>query len=179
MVVAVLGTTISPYLFFWQASQEVEDSRRRPGRRELLRDPDYVAEHLSRIKQDTIVGMTLSNLVALCIVLATAVTLSQHGITEIDSSAQAAEALRPVAGEFAFAVFAMGIIGTGLLAVPVLAGSAAYAVSELFGWKEGKAFARRAASISSSSPPPASARRWASSSSTRCGPWCGAQWSTA
>jgi len=137
MVVAVLGTTISPYLFFWQASQEVEDSRRRPGRRELLRDPNYVAEHLSRIKQDTIVGMTLSNLVALCIVLATAVTLSQHGITQIDSSAQAAEALRPVAGEFAFAVFAMGIIGTGLLAVPVLAGSAAYAVSELFGWKEG------------------------------------------
>ena len=137
MVVAVLGTTISPYLFFWQASQEVEDCRRRPGRRELLRDPEYVAEHLSRIKQDTIVGMTFSNLVALCIVLATAVTLNQHGITEIDSSAQAAEALRPVAGEFAFAVFAMGIVGTGLLAVPVLAGSAAYAVSELFGWKAG------------------------------------------
>jgi Mn2+/Fe2+ NRAMP family transporter len=137
MVVAVLGTTISPYLFFWQASQEVEDCRRRPGRRELLKDPDYVAEHLSRIKQDTIVGMTFSNLVALCIVLATAVTLNQNGITEIQSSAQAAEALRPVAGEFAFAVFALGIVGTGLLAVPVLAGSAAYAVSELFGWRAG------------------------------------------
>ena len=137
MVVAVLGTTISPYLFFWQASQEVEDCRRRPGRRELLKDPEYVAEHLSRIKQDTIIGMTFSNLVALCIVLATAVTLNQNGITEIESAAQAAEALRPVAGQFAFAVFAMGIIGTGLLAVPVLAGSAAYAVSELFGWKAG------------------------------------------
>ena len=111
--------------------------RRRPGRRELLKDPEYVAEHLSRIKQDTIVGMTFSNLVALCIVLATAVTLNQHGITEIESAAQAAEALRPVAGEFAFAVFALGIVGTGLLAVPVLAGSAAYAVSELFGWKAG------------------------------------------
>ena len=84
MVVAVLGTTISPYLFFWQASQEVEECRRRPGRRELLRDPEYVAEHLSRIRQDTIVGMTFSNLVALCIVLATAVTLNQHGITEVD-----------------------------------------------------------------------------------------------
>ena len=137
MVVAVLGTTISPYLFFWQASQEVEDCRRRPGRRELLKDPEYVAEHLSRIKQDTIIGMTFSNLVALCIVLATAVTLNQNGITEIESAAQAAEALRPVAGEFAFAVFALGIVGTGLLAVPVLAGSAAYAVSELFGWKAG------------------------------------------
>ena len=137
MVVAVLGTTISPYLFFWQASQEVEDCRRRPGRRELLKDPEYVAEHLSRIKQDTIIGMTFSNLVALCIVLATAVTLNQNGITEIESAAQAAEALRPVAGEFAFAIFALGIVGTGLLAVPVLAGSAAYAVSELFGWKAG------------------------------------------
>jgi NRAMP (natural resistance-associated macrophage protein)-like metal ion transporter len=137
MVVAVLGTTISPYLFFWQASQEVEDCHRQPRRRELLKDPAYVAEHLSRIKQDTVVGMTFSNLVALCIVLATAVTLNQHGVTDIASSAQAAEALRPVAGEFAFAVFAMGIVGTGLLAVPVLAGSAAYAVSELFGWKAG------------------------------------------
>jgi len=137
MVVAVLGTTLSPYLFFWQASQEVEDCRRRPGRRELLRDPEYVAEHLSRIRQDTLVGMTFSNLVALCIVLATAVTLNQQGITQIASAAQAAEALRPVAGEFAFAVFALGIVGTGLLAVPVLAGSAAYAVSELFGWKAG------------------------------------------
>ncbi len=135
MVVAVLGTTISPYLFFWQASQEVEDNRRRPNAQELHEHPEYVVEHLSRIKQDTFVGMTFSNLIALCIVIATAVTLNQHGITNIQTSAQAAEALRPVAGEFAFVVFAMGIIGTGLLAVPVLAGSAAYAVSEVFGWK--------------------------------------------
>ena len=96
-----------------------------------------MSEHLSRIKQDTFVGMGFSNLVALCIVVATAVTLNEHGITNIQTSAQAAEALRPVAGEFAFLVFALGIIGTGLLAVPVLAGSAAYAVSELFGWKAG------------------------------------------
>jgi NRAMP (natural resistance-associated macrophage protein)-like metal ion transporter len=137
MVVAVLGTTISPYLFFWQASQEVEDSRRRPESKELRTHPAYASEHLSRIKQDTFVGMTFSNLIALCIVIATAVTLNEHGITHIQTSAQAAEALRPVAGEFAFAVFALGIVGTGLLAVPVLAGSAAYAVSELFGWKAG------------------------------------------
>lgn len=137
IVVAVLGTTISPYLFFWQASQEVEDSRRRPEAKALRLHPEYVAEHLSRIKQDTFVGMTFSNLIALCIVIATAVTLNEHGITNIQTSAQAAEALRPVAGDFAFAVFALGIIGTGLLAVPVLAGSAAHAVSELFGWKAG------------------------------------------
>jgi NRAMP (natural resistance-associated macrophage protein)-like metal ion transporter len=137
MVVAVLGTTISPYLFFWQAAQEVEDNRRRPQSRELRSHPEYAAEHLSRIKQDTFVGMTFSNLIALCIVVATAVTLNEQGITNIQTSAQAAEALRPVAGDFAFAVFALGIIGTGLLAVPVLAGSAAYAVSELYGWKAG------------------------------------------
>ncbi len=137
MVVAVLGTTISPYLFFWQAAQEVEDSRRRPEAIELHRHPAYVAEHLLRIKQDTFVGMIFSNLIALCIVVATAVTLNEHGVFNIQTSAQAAEALRPVAGEFAFFVFSLGIVGTGLLAVPVLAGSAAYAVSELFGWKSG------------------------------------------
>jgi NRAMP (natural resistance-associated macrophage protein)-like metal ion transporter len=137
MVVAVLGTTISPYLFFWQAAQEVEDKRRRPQSHDLRAHPEYAAEHLSRIKQDTFVGMTFSNVIALCIVLATAVTLNEHGITNIQTSAQAAEALRPVAGDFAFAIFALGIIGTGLLAVPVLAGSAAYAVSELYGWKAG------------------------------------------
>ena len=137
MVVAVLGTTISPYLFFWQASQEVEDNHRRPNVRELREHPEYVAEHLSRIKEDTFVGMTFSNVIALFIVIATAVTLNEHGITNIQTSAQAAEALRPVAGEFAFAVFAMGIVGTGLLAVPVLAGSAAYAASEVFGWRAG------------------------------------------
>ena len=137
MVVAVLGTTISPYLFFWQATQEVEDCRRRPDVKTLRHHPAYVRKHLRRIKLDTVVGMGFSNLVALCIVVATAVTLNQRGIVNIQTSAQAAEALRPVAGEFAFLVFALGIVGTGLLAVPVLAGSAAYAVSELFGWKAG------------------------------------------
>jgi NRAMP (natural resistance-associated macrophage protein)-like metal ion transporter len=137
MVVAVLGTTISPYLFFWQAAQEVEDAERRPQAAQLRSHPEYAAEHLSRIKADTFVGMSFSNVIALCIVVATAVTLNMRGVTDIQSSAQAAEALRPVAGEFAFAIFALGIIGTGLLAVPVLAGSAAYAVSEVFGWKHG------------------------------------------
>ena len=137
MVVAVLGTTISPYLFFWQATQEVEDGRRRPETHALRHHKAYASEHLSRIKQDTVVGMGVSNLVALCIVVATAVTLNERGVTAIQTSAQAAEALRPVAGEFAFLVFGLGIVGTGLLAVPVLAGSAAYAVSELFGWKAG------------------------------------------
>jgi NRAMP (natural resistance-associated macrophage protein)-like metal ion transporter len=137
MVVAVLGTTISPYLFFWQAAQEVEDSKRRPGVAELKTHPAYAAEHLSRIKVDTFVGMGFSNIIALCIVIATAVTLNQQGITDIQTSSQAAQALRPVAGEFAFLLFALGIVGTGLLAVPVLAGSAAYAISELFGWKAG------------------------------------------
>jgi NRAMP (natural resistance-associated macrophage protein)-like metal ion transporter len=137
MVVAVLGTTISPYLFFWQAAQEVEDNFRRPEAAMLRSNPAYAAEHLWRIKQDTYVGRLFSNLIALCIVIATAVTLHQHGATHIDTAAQAAEALRPVAGEFAFGVFALGIVGTGLMAVPVLAGSAAYAVSEVFGWKAG------------------------------------------
>jgi NRAMP (natural resistance-associated macrophage protein)-like metal ion transporter len=137
MVVAVLGTTISPYLFFWQASQEVEDDNRRPEAAEMRSHPRYVAKHLFRIKIDTYVGMSFSNIIAVCIVIATAVTLNQHGITSIQTSAQAAEALRPVAGDFAFAIFALGIIGTGMLAVPVLAGSAAYAVSEAFGWKSG------------------------------------------
>lgn len=137
MIVAVLGTTISPYLFFWQAAQEVEDNNRRPRSAELKTNPEYAAEHLSRIKEDTFIGIGFSNIIALCIVIATAVTLNQQGITDIQTSAQAAEALRPIAGEFSFELFAFGIIGTGLLAVPVLAGSAAYAVSELFGWKAG------------------------------------------
>ncbi|WP_022979816.1 NRAMP family divalent metal transporter [Ideonella sp. B508-1] len=135
MSVAVLGTTISPYLFFWQAAQEVEEIRLRPNAAELRSVPAYAQDHLLRIKQDTYIGMSFSNLVALCIVLATAVTLNMHGITNIQTSSQAAEALRPVAGEFAFAVFTLGIVGTGLLAVPVLAGSAAYAVSEGLDWK--------------------------------------------
>ena len=137
MVVAVLGTTISPYLFFWQAAQEVEDDRRRPDAAALRGLNGHAQEHLHRIKVDTYVGMLFSNAIALCIVLATAVTLNMHGTTHIQTSAQAAEALRPVAGDFAFALFALGIVGTGLLAVPVLAGSAAYAVSEVFGWRAG------------------------------------------
>ena len=136
MVVAVLGTTISPYLFFWQASQEAEDKRRR-AKPAYAVGPDSAKGHLFRIKLDTFVGMIFSNAVALCIVIATAVTLNQRGVSTIASAAQAAEALRPIAGDFAFAVFALGIIGTGLLAVPVLAGSAAYAVSEVFGWRAG------------------------------------------
>ena len=137
MVVAVLGTTISPYLFFWQASQEAEDKSRRPRAASIAGSAADAAGHLARIKLDTFVGMLFSNAVALCIVIATAVTLNQRGVTTIATAAQAAEALRPIAGEFAFAVFAMGIIGTGLLAVPVLAGSAAYAVSEVLGWRAG------------------------------------------
>jgi len=137
MVVAVLGTTISPYLFFWQASQEVEDNNRRPDAIELHTHPAYAAEHLARIKQDTFIGMIFSNVIAVCIVIATAVTLNLQGMTNIQTSAQAALALKPIAGEFAFVIFALGIIGTGLLAVPVLAGSAAYAVSEVFGWTTG------------------------------------------
>jgi NRAMP (natural resistance-associated macrophage protein)-like metal ion transporter len=137
IVVAVLGTTISPYLFFWQAAQEVEDNRRRPEAMALRDHPEYAAEHLWRIKEDTYIGMLFSNGIALCIVLATAVTLNAHGVTDILTASQAAEALRPIAGEFAFAVFALGIIGTGLLAVPVLAGSAAFAVSEVMGWQAG------------------------------------------
>jgi NRAMP (natural resistance-associated macrophage protein)-like metal ion transporter len=105
MVVAVLGTTISPYLFFWQATQEVEDCRRRHDGKNLHRHPAYVRKHLRRIKLDTVVGMGFSNLVALCIVVATAVTLNQRGIVDIQTSAQAAEALRPVAGEFAWRIF--------------------------------------------------------------------------
>ena len=137
IVVAVLGTTISPYLFFWQASQEVEEAQRRPEAASLRDHPAYIAEHLARIREDTVIGMTFSNLVAICIVIATAVTLNERGIFNIQTAAQAAEALRPVAGDFAFELFAVGIIGTGLLAVPVLAGSAAYAVSEVFDWKTG------------------------------------------
>jgi len=134
MVVAVLGTTISPYLFFWQASQEVEEmnqgeidpplrERGRGGHREL-----------DRIKLDTTVGMIFSNVIAFFIILTTAAVLNANGITNINSATEAAEALRPLAGDFTFLLFALGIIGTGMLAIPVLAGSAAYGVSEAFGW---------------------------------------------
>jgi NRAMP (natural resistance-associated macrophage protein)-like metal ion transporter len=129
LIVAVFGTTISPYLFFWQAAQEMEDAGDGA--------PHSGAEvrgHLRRIKFDTITGMSFSNLIAFCIILATGATLHAAGITSIQTSAQAAEALRPLAGDFAFLLFGLGIIGTGLLAVSVLAGSAAYAVAEAAGW---------------------------------------------
>ncbi|MQA39852.1 NRAMP family divalent metal transporter [Rugamonas aquatica] len=134
-VVAIFGTTISPYLFFWQASQEVEDLRADPEARALKHAQAQAPQNLQRIKIDTVVGMGFSNLVAVFIMLTTAATLGAHGITQIASSAQAASALRPIAGDFAFALFSMGIIGTGLLAVPVLAGSAAYAIAGAMRWK--------------------------------------------
>ena len=133
-VVAVFGTTISPYLFFWQASQEVEDIRADANALPLIDAPQQAASHLRRIKIDTYLGMGFSNLVAFFIILTTAVTLNLHGITDIQTSAQAATALRPIAGEFAFILFSAGIIGTGLLAIPVLAGSSAYAMAGAFNW---------------------------------------------
>ena len=131
-VVAILGTTISPYLFFWQAGQEIEEEHRHHAK-PLCLTPKEAGPELARIRQDTIVGMTFSNLVAISIVFATAATLHAHGVVDITTSAQAAQALRPIAGDFAFALFALGIVGTGMLAVPILAGSAAYAVTELIG----------------------------------------------
>ena len=128
--VAILGTTISPYLFFWQAAQEIEEEKRTHSK-PLYVAPKQAGAEIARIRQDTLIGMVFSNLVAVFIVFAAAATLNAHGITTIETSAQAAQALEPVAGKFAFLLFAFGIIGTGLLAVPVLAGSAAYAVSEM------------------------------------------------
>ena len=136
-LVAVLGTTISPYLFFWQASQEVEEQRAAPGHEPLREAPDQADEHLARIKLDTWMGMTFSNLIAFCIMVTTAATLNANDVTNIETAEQAALALRPIAGHFAFLLFASGIVGTGLLAVPVLAGSAAYAVAESRRWPIG------------------------------------------
>ncbi|MBV8767958.1 MAG: divalent metal cation transporter [Hyphomicrobiales bacterium] len=139
VVVAVLGTTISPYLFFWQASEEVEEIEESDGARPLKRAPEQAEPEFHRIRVDTYIGMALSNAVALFIVITTAATLNAHGVTDIQTSSQAAEALRPIAGPLVFLVFALGIIGTGLLALPVLAGSAAYALGETFGWRVGLA----------------------------------------
>jgi NRAMP (natural resistance-associated macrophage protein)-like metal ion transporter len=130
--VAILGTTISPYLFFWQAAQEIEEERRTHSK-PLYVAPRAAGPEMKRIRQDTLIGMVFSNLIAIFIVFAAAATLHVQGVTTIQTASQAAEALRPVAGRFAFLLFAIGIIGTGLLAVPVLAGSAAYAVSEMLG----------------------------------------------
>jgi NRAMP (natural resistance-associated macrophage protein)-like metal ion transporter len=134
MVVALLGTTISPYLFFWQASQEVEEMHQGKMHRPLRELTRGGHPELDRIKVDTIVGMIFSNAIAFFIILTTATVLNGHGITNISSATEAAEALRPLAGDFTFLLFALGIIGTGMLAIPVLAGSAAYGVSEAFGW---------------------------------------------
>jgi NRAMP (natural resistance-associated macrophage protein)-like metal ion transporter len=141
MVVAILGTTISPYLFFWQASEEVEDLKAFPRRRELMTAPEQGRPALLRIEIDTITGMVLSNLIALAIVATTAATLNTAGLRDIQTSAQAAEALTPIAGRFAGFLFAAGVIGVGLLAVPVLAGSSAYAIGEARRWPVG--FSRR------------------------------------
>ena len=138
-IVAVLGTTISPYLFFWQASQEAEDVRTIPRRKILKRAPEQGEAALNRIELDTLAGMGISNLIALAIMITTAATLNVKGVTDIATSAQAAEALRPIAGSLAETIFALGIVGTGLLAVPVLAGSAAYAIGEARKWPVGLA----------------------------------------
>jgi NRAMP (natural resistance-associated macrophage protein)-like metal ion transporter len=136
-ILAVLGTTISPYLFFWQAAEEAEDELNEPDPRPLREHPRDAAGEMQRIGVDTWTGMTFSNLVALAIVFGTAATLHAHGVTDIDTAAQAASALRPIAGPFAEVIFAAGIFGTGLLAVPTLAGSAAYAVGEALHWTVG------------------------------------------
>lgn len=148
MIVAVFGTTISPYLLFWQASQEAEDIRAVPERQVLKRSPDQGPDAIKRIELDTLIGMGVSNFIALAIIITTASTLNVSGVTDIQTSAQAAEALRPIAGNYAATIFALGVLGTGLLAIPVLAGSAAYAIGEARKWpiglarqpKEAKAF---------------------------------------
>ncbi len=137
VIVAVFGTTISPYLFFWQAALEVEEVDADPKAHALKQSPSQAPSQLRRINIDTYVGMGLSNSIALFIIIATAATLHQSGILDIETSAQAAEALRPIAGPLAFLLFSLGIIGTGMLAIPVLAGSAAYAVAETFRWRRG------------------------------------------
>jgi len=137
VIVGVLGTTISPYLFFWQASQEVEEMQAKPGAKPLMQDLPAAKGELRRIRWDTWSGMFYSNITAYFIILATAVTLHVAGITNIDTAAQAANALRPLAGNFTFIIFALGILGVGLIGVPVLAGSGAYALSEAMGWSSG------------------------------------------
>ena len=136
-IVAVFGTTISPYLFFWQSAQEVEEVDQRPDRHALVDAPGEAPAAMARIRFDTISGMFISNMIAIAIMIATAATLHAHGITNINTAADAASALKPIAGRFAFALFSLGIIGTGLLAIPVLAGSTGYAVAEALDWKTG------------------------------------------
>ena len=137
MVVAIFGTTISPYLFFWQASEEVEEIEGHSDEHALKEAPKEAREQLKRIGWDTYIGMAYSNVIAFFVILATAVTLNAHGVTNIQTASQAALALKPIAGDLASTLFALGIIGTGFLAIPTLAGSAAYALSEAMGWREG------------------------------------------
>jgi len=144
-VVAILGTTISPYLFFWQSSQEVEDTKAKPAREPLKRAPQQAEDALNRIQLDTLVGMGFSNGIALAIMVTAAATLHVAGQTSIQTAADAAAALKPLAGPLAGVLFALGIIGTGLLAAPVLAGSAAYGVGEAFRWPTGLARAPKEA----------------------------------
>ena len=144
-IVAVLGTTISPYLFFWQSSQEAEDVREDPDAKPLKRAPQQAPAEFRRIRIDTYLGMFMSNAIGWFIIITVAATLHAHGVKNIDTASQAAEALRPIAGPFAFMLFALGIVGTGLLAVPVLAGSAAYALAEALEWPSGLARKPKAA----------------------------------
>jgi Mn2+/Fe2+ NRAMP family transporter len=139
-IVALFGTTISPYLFFWQTSQEVEEVNSDPATSPLIEKPQQARRELGRIWIDTLAGMGVSTLVAIAIMISTAATLHLHGVTTIQSAAQAAQALEPVAGRFAFALFSLGVVGTGMLAVPVLAGSAAYAIGDARGWEAGLDF---------------------------------------
>ncbi len=136
-LIAVLGTTISPYLFFWQAAMETEEIRAAPEQDPLKYQPGQARTQLKRIRWDTYVGMGLSNVIAFFIILTAAATLHKNGAMNIDTSAQAAKALEPFAGKFAFMLFTLGIVGTGMLAIPVLAGSAAYAVGEALKWPTG------------------------------------------
>lgn len=136
-VVAIFGTTISPYLFFWQSAQETEEVHRNPHEEPLVDAPWQARREFRRMRLDTFAGMAVSNLVAISIVIGTAATLHAAGMSSINTAADAAKALQPVAGPFAFLLFSLGIVGTGLLAVPVLAGSAAYAIGEAHGWKCG------------------------------------------
>jgi NRAMP (natural resistance-associated macrophage protein)-like metal ion transporter len=138
-IVAVLGTTITPYCFFWQSSQEAEEERVDPAAHALIEAPEEARSEINRIRIDTYLGMGFSNVISLFIIITTAATLNAHGITDIQTSSQAAEALRPIAGVFTFALFAAGIIGIGALSVPVLAGSAAYALGEALDWPTGLA----------------------------------------
>lgn len=139
MIVAIFGTTISPYLLFWQSSQEFEEIDNSEDEKPLRRDPTEAKSELKRIRIDTFAGMAVSIIVAIAIIISTAATLHATGKTEVGSAAEVAEALKPLTGDFAFLIFSLGIIGTGLLSLPVLAGSVAYAFGEAQGWECGLA----------------------------------------